>query len=237
MASGVYIGYERHTTAFHKELHMKFFIDTADVKEIRAAHEMGCVDGVTTNPSLLAKVGRGLEETIREICTIVDGPVSAEAVSMTGPELIAEGKVLAKIHPNVVVKIPMGVEGMKAVKALTAEGIRTNVTLCFSANQALLAAKAGATYISPFVGRLDDISDDGMALIEDIVTIYRNYGYKTQVLVASVRHPMHVLEAARIGADVATVPFKVIQQLAHHPLTDSGIKKFLADWEKVPKPK
>ena len=214
---------------------MKFFIDSADVKEIRAAHDMGCVDGVTTNPSLLAKVGRPLEETIREICSIVDGPVSAEAVSLTAPELVAEGRQLAKMHPNVVVKVPMGVEGMKAVKALTAEGIRTNVTLCFSANQALLAAKAGATYISPFVGRLDDISEVGMELIKDIVTIYRNYGFKTQVLVASVRNPIHVLDSARIGADVATVPFNVIQQLAQHPLTDAGIKKFLADWEKVPR--
>ncbi|MEW5742449.1 MAG: fructose-6-phosphate aldolase [Myxococcota bacterium] len=216
---------------------MKFFIDTADVKEIRAAYEMGCVDGVTTNPSLLAKVGRPLEETIREICSIVDGPISAEAVSLDAPGLIAEGRQLAKIHKNVVVKIPMTVEGMKAVKALTAEGIRTNVTLCFSANQALLAAKAGATYISPFVGRLDDISEVGMELIRDIVTIYKNYGFKTQVLVASIRNPVHVLESARLGADVATVPFNVIQQLAQHPLTDAGIKKFLADWEKVPKPK
>ncbi len=216
---------------------MKFFIDSADVKEIRAAHAMGCVDGVTTNPSLLAKVGRPLEETIKEICSIVDGPISAECVSLMGDEMVAEGRGLAKIHKNVVVKIPMGVEGMKAVKQLTAEGIRTNVTLVFSANQALLCAKAGATYVSPFVGRLDDISQDGMALIRDIVTIYKNYGYKTQVLVASVRHPVHVLESAKIGADVATVPFNVIAQLAGHPLTEIGIKKFLADWEKVPKPK
>lgn len=216
---------------------MKFFIDTADVKEIRAAWEMGCVDGVTTNPSLIAKTGRSFEETIREICTIVDGPISAEAVTLTAPEMIAEGRTLAKIHPNIVVKIPMTVEGMKAVKQLTSEGIRTNVTLCFSPNQALLAAKAGATYISPFVGRLDDISEVGMELIRDIVTIYKNYGFKTQVLVASVRNPLHVLESARIGADVATVPFNVIQQLAQHPLTDAGIKKFLADWEKVPKAK
>lgn len=214
---------------------MKFFIDSADVKEIRAANDMGCVDGVTTNPSLLAKVGRPLEETIREICSIVDGPISAECVSLTAPELIAEGKQLAKIHPNVVIKIPMGVEGMKAVKALTAEGIRTNVTLVFSANQALLCAKAGATFMSPFVGRLDDISQDGMQLIRDIVTIYRHYGFKTQVLVASVRNPVHVLESAKIGADVATLPLSVIQQLANHPLTDAGIKKFLSDWEKVPK--
>jgi transaldolase len=214
---------------------MKFFIDTADVEEIRKAHAMGVLDGVTTNPSLLAKVGRGLEETIREICSIVDGPVSAECVSADAPELIKEGKGLAKIHDNVVVKIPMGVEGMKAVKALTAEGIRTNVTLCFSANQALLAAKAGATYISPFVGRLDDISQDGMELIAHIIEIYQNYDFTTQVLVASVRNPVHVLQAARMGADVATLPYSVIAQLAQHPLTDIGIKKFLSDWEKVPK--
>jgi transaldolase len=214
---------------------MKFFIDTADVKEIRAAHAMGCVDGVTTNPSLLAKVGRPLEETIREICSIVDGPISAECVTMTSEELIKEGRQLSKIHPNVVVKVPMSVEGMKAVKALTSEGIKTNVTLCFSPNQALLTAKAGATYVSPFVGRLDDISEDGMAMVAQIIEIFRNYHYKTQVLVASVRNPIHVITAARMGADVATLPFNVIQQLAQHPLTDIGMKKFLADWEKVPK--
>ncbi len=214
---------------------MKFFIDTADVDEIRKAHAMGCVDGVTTNPSLLAKVGRPLEETIREICSIVDGPISAECVSLEAPELIKEGRQLAKIHDNVVVKIPMGVEGMKAVKALTQENIRTNVTLVFSANQALLCAKAGATYVSPFVGRLDDISEDGMQLIADIVDIYGNYDFTTQVLVASVRNPIHVLQSAKLGADVATLPFSVIQQLANHPLTEIGIKKFLADWEKVPK--
>ncbi|MFP2961382.1 fructose-6-phosphate aldolase [Myxococcus sp. 1LA] len=215
---------------------MKFFIDSADVEEIRKAHAMGCVDGVTTNPSLLAKVGRGLEETIREICSIVDGPISAECVSMEADELIKEGRSLAKIHDNVVVKIPMGVEGMKATKALASEGIRTNVTLCFSANQALLCAKAGATYVSPFVGRLDDISQDGMELISNILEIYRNYeNFNTQVLVASVRNPVHVLQAARMGADVATLPYNVITQLANHPLTESGIKKFLADWEKVPK--
>lgn len=214
---------------------MKFFIDTADVNEIRKAHAMGCVDGVTTNPSLLAKVGRPLEETIKEICSIVDGPISAECVSLEAPDLIKEGQQLAKIHKNVVIKIPMGVEGMKAVKALTSEGIKTNVTLCFSANQALLCAKAGATYVSPFVGRLDDISQDGMQLIRDICLIYKNYDFKTQVLVASIRHPIHLLEAAKIGAHVATIPFNVIQQLSQHPLTDIGIKKFLADWEKVPK--
>jgi transaldolase len=214
---------------------MKFFIDSADVEEIRKAHAMGCVDGVTTNPSLLAKVGRPLEETIREICSIVDGPISAECVSLEADELVKEGRTLAKIHDNVVVKIPMGVEGMKAVKALTAEGIRTNVTLCFSANQALLCAKAGATYVSPFVGRLDDISQDGMELISNIIEIYQNYDFNTQVLVASVRNPVHVLQSARMGADVATLPYSVITQLATHPLTESGIKKFLADWEKVPK--
>ena len=213
---------------------MKFFIDTADVAEIRKAHDMGVLDGVTTNPSLLAKVGRGLEETIREICSIVDGPVSAECVSADAPEIIKEGRQLAKIHDNVVVKIPMGVEGMKAVKALTAEGIRTNVTLCFSANQALLSAKAGATYISPFVGRLDDISQDGMELIAHILEINQNYDFTTQVLVASIRNPVHVLQSARMGAHVATLPYNVITQLANHPLTDIGIKKFLSDWEKVP---
>ncbi len=216
---------------------MKFFIDSADVKEIRAAHDMGVVDGVTTNPSLIAKSGRPFEEVIREICTIVDGPVSAEAVSLTAPELIAEGEALAKIHKNVVVKIPMGVEGVKAVKALTSKGIRTNVTLIFSANQALLCAKAGATYVSPFVGRLDDIGQVGMDLIQDIVTIFKNYGFKTEVLVASIRNPIHVLDAAKLGAHVGTLPLSVIQQLASHPLTDAGIKKFLADWEKVPKAK
>jgi transaldolase len=214
---------------------MKFFIDSADVKEIRIAHEMGCADGVTTNPSLLAKVGRSREETIKEITSFIDGPVSAECVSIQAPEIIREGRELAKIHDNVVVKVPMGVEGMKAVKALTAEGIKTNVTVIFSANQALLSAKAGATYVSPFVGRLDDVSEDGMEVVGHILEIFRNYGFSTQVLVASVRSPVHVLTAARMGADVATIPLSVIQQLAQHPLTDIGIKKFLADWEKVPK--
>lgn len=215
---------------------MKFFIDSADVAEIRIAQQMGCVDGVTTNPSLLAKVKRPLEETIREICSIVDGPISAECVSLTAEEMVKEGRELAKIHKNVVVKIPMGVEGMKAVKTLSSEGIQTNVTLVFSPNQALLTAKAGATYVSPFVGRLDDISQDGMEMVRQVVQIYKNYGFQTQVLVASVRNPVHVLDAALMGAHVATIPLSVIQQLAQHPLTDSGIKKFLADWEKVPKP-
>lgn len=216
---------------------MRFFIDSADVKEIRAAHEMGCVDGVTTNPSLLAKAGRPMKEAILEICSIVDGPISAECVTLSAPDLIKEGKELASWHKNIVVKVPMGVEGMKAVKALTAEGIKTNVTLVFSANQALLCAKAGATYVSPFVGRLDDQGQNGMEMVKQIVDIYRNYGFKTQVLVASVRNPIHVLDSAVMGAHVATLPLSVIQQLAQHPLTDAGIKKFLADWEKVPKQK
>jgi transaldolase len=214
---------------------MKFFIDSADVKEIRMAHSMGCLDGVTTNPSLLAKVNRPLEETIKEICSITEGPVSAECVTLSAEEMLKEGRGLAKIASNVVVKIPMGVEGMKAVKALTSEGIKTNVTLVFSPNQALLAAKAGATFVSPFVGRLDDISENGMEMVRQCIEIYRNYQYKTQILVASVRNPVHVLDAALMGADVATIPLSVIQQLAQHPLTDIGIKKFLADWEKVPK--
>lgn len=212
---------------------MKFFIDSADVKEIREANEMGCIDGVTTNPSLLAKVKRTREEAIPEICSIVNGPVSAECVELAAPALIREGKGLAKLHPNVVVKVPMGVEGMKAVRGLAAEGIKTNVTVAFTANQALLAAKAGATYISPFIGRLDDTSTDGMQVVREIIKIYRNYGFKTQVLVASIRSPMHVLAAATEGADVATIPLSVIKQLAEHPLTDVAIKKFLADWEKL----
>ena len=216
---------------------MRFFIDSADVKEIRAAHEMGCVDGVTTNPSLLAKAGRPMKEAIQEICSIVDGPISAECVTLSAPDLIKEGKELATWHKNIVVKVPMGVEGMKAVKALTAEGIKTNVTLVFSPNQALLCAKAGATYVSPFVGRLDDQGQNGMEMVKQVVDIYRNYGFKTQVLVASVRNPIHVLDSALMGAHVATLPLSVIQQLAQHPLTESGIKKFLADWEKVPKQK
>ncbi len=214
---------------------MKIFIDSADIKEIREANEMGVIDGVTTNPSLIAKSGRKFEDVIKEICSVVDGPISAETITLTAPEIFKEAQTLVKIHPNIVVKIPLTTEGLKAVRLCTAEGIKTNVTLCFSANQALLAAKAGATYISPFVGRLDDITHVGMELIEQIVTIYNNYDFATQVLVASVRHPIHVLESAQIGADVCTLPFSVIKQLTGHPLTDMGLQKFLADWEKVPK--
>ena len=214
---------------------MKFFIDTADLDEIREAAAMGMVDGVTTNPSLIAKAGRKLEDVISDICEIVDGPISAEAVSMNAADLVAEGRALSQIHRNVIIKLPLTIEGLKACQTLTGEGIGTNVTLCFSASQALLAAKAGATFISPFVGRLDDVSHTGMELIEQIVTIYRNYDFETEVLVASVRNPLHVLEAALIGADVATIPFKVIEKLVKHPLTDVGIERFLADWEKVPK--
>ncbi len=214
---------------------MKFFIDSADVQEIRQAHAMGIIDGVTTNPSLIAKSGRVFADVIKEIVDIVDGPISAEVISLDAPGMIKEGKELAKIHPNIVVKIPMCVEGLKAVKALTSEGIKTNMTLIFSANQALLSAKAGATFVSPFVGRLDDISEDGMAMIADLVEIFGNYDFGTEILVASIRNPVHVLTAAKLGAHVATIPFNVIAQLANHPLTEAGIKKFLADWEKVPK--
>ena len=214
---------------------MQFFIDTADVGEIKKALAMGLCDGVTTNPSLVAKTGRKFSEVLREITAIVPGPVSAEVTAVDYEGMMKEGRQLAKVAENVVVKVPLIVEGLRAVRDLAAEGIRSNVTLCFSAVQALLAAKAGATYVSPFVGRLDDISEDGMALIAQILEIFRNYDFATKVLVASVRHPIHVLQAARLGADVATIPFNVIEQLARHPLTESGLKKFLADWEKVPK--
>ena len=213
---------------------MKIFIDTADVELIREHAAIGIVDGVTTNPSLIAKTGRKFEEVVREICSIVDGPISAEAISPNAPEMIVESRELAKIHPNVVVKIPMTAEGLKTVKVVSAEGIKTNVTLCFSSRQALFAAKAGATYISPFVGRLDDISTQGMGLIEEMMEIFENYDFKTQVLVASIRNPLHFIEAARMGAHVATIPPNVLTQLLKHPLTDIGIEKFLADWEKVP---
>jgi transaldolase len=213
---------------------MKFFIDTADVGEIRKANAMGVIDGVTTNPSLVSKTGRRFREVLEEIVTIIDGPISAEVVTLEAPKMIAEGKELAKIHKNIVVKIPMTTEGLVATKALTSEGIKVNMTLIFSAMQGLLAAKAGATYASPFIGRLDDISQDGMELVADLVQIYDNYDYETQVLAASIRHPIHLVQAAKIGAQVATIPFAIIEQLAKHPLTDSGLKKFLSDWEKVP---
>ena len=211
---------------------MKYFIDTANIDEIKKGLEMGMVDGVTTNPSLVAKEDKPFTEILREICGIVDGPVSAEVVSLEADGMCKEAKVLAAMSENIVIKIPMIVEGLKAVKRLTAEGIKTNVTLVFSSAQALLAAKAGATYVSPFVGRLDDIGAQGMDLISDIMTIYRNYGYESEVIVASVRNPLHVLDAAMIGADIATIPLKVIEQLAKHPLTTSGVAQFLADWEK-----
>jgi len=214
---------------------MKFFIDTADVREIREAHELGLVDGVTTNPSLIAKSGRKFEDVIKEIVSIVDGPISAEVISLDAAGMLEEAKELVKIHENIVVKVPMTPEGLKATKALTALGIKTNVTLIFTSMQALLAAKAGATYVSPFVGRLDDISQDGMGIIEEIRTIFDNYGYMSEIIVASVRNPIHVLNSALIGADVATIPYSVMIQLAKHPLTDAGIKKFLEDWENVPK--
>lgn len=214
---------------------MKFFIDTADVNEIREAHALGLVDGVTTNPSLIAKSGRKFKDVIKEIVSIVDGPISAEVISLDAPGMIKEGKELAKIHKNIVVKLPMTPEGLKACKALTDKGIKTNVTLIFTSMQALLAAKAGATYVSPFVGRIDDISQDGMGIIEEIRTIFDNYGYMAEIIVASVRNPIHVLDSALIGADIATIPYSVMIQLAKHPLTDAGIAKFLKDWESVPK--
>ena len=211
---------------------MKFFIDTADLNEIREANEMGVLDGVTTNPSLMRKAGgSNFHEHIRKICDIVDGDVSAEVISTDYDGMMKEAAELAKIHENVVIKIPLIADGIKAIRSLSLEGIKTNCTLCFSATQALVAAKAGATYISPFVGRLDDISTSGMDLIEQIVTIYDNYGYDTEVLVASVRHPMHVAEAAMMGADVCTIPFNVIEQLIKQPLTDIGLEKFLSDWK------
>jgi len=214
---------------------MKFFIDTADIGEIREAQAMGLIDGVTTNPSLVAKTGRKFREVLEDICDIVKGPVSAEVVSIDHDGIMKEARELSKLKPNIVVKVPLIPEGLKAVRTCTAEGIKTNVTLCFSPTQALLAAKAGASYISPFVGRIDDISDEGMEVVADICKIYKNYGFKTEVLVASVRGPVHVLQALRLGADVATCPFSVLMQLAKHPLTDLGLKKFLEDWQKVPK--
>ncbi len=214
---------------------MQFFIDTADIDEIREAKRMGILDGVTTNPSLIAKTGRDFQSVVHDICREVDGPISLEVVSTEAEEMVKEAEGLAGIHRNVVVKVPITVEGMKAMVSLSKKGIKTNCTLVFSPIQALLAAKAGATYVSPFVGRLDDISEDGMELVEKIIQIYDQYEIDTQVIVASVRNPMHVLRAAILGADVVTVPFQVLVQLAKHPLTDIGLKKFLQDWERVPK--
>jgi transaldolase len=216
---------------------LKIFIDTANLDQIKEINSWGILDGVTTNPTLVAKEGCDFETRVRDICQVVDGPISAEAVSMEAEGMVKEARQLSKIHKNIIVKIPMTSEGLKAVKVLSKEGIRTNVTLVFSPNQALLAAKAGATYVSPFVGRLDDISHDGMALVRDIVTIFRNYGFKTQVIAASMRHPVHVTEAALAGAHVATIPYDVLKKMLKHNLTDEGIQKFLKDWEKVPKKK
>lgn len=213
---------------------MKIFIDSADLGEIREAAAMGAIDGVTTNPSLLAKAKISMEKALEGICELVDGPISAEVIGTDTESILKEGRKLAAIHKNVVVKVPLIIDGLKAVRVFSNEGIATNVTLCFSPNQALLAAKAGASFISPFVGRLDDLSEDGMELIEKIVTIYRNYDFNTEVLVASVRHPIHVMQAALMGADVCTIPLKVIQQLAMHPMTDQGLAKFLEDAKKIP---
>jgi transaldolase len=214
---------------------MKFFIDTANIAEIKDAHSMGMVDGVTTNPSLIAKEGMVFEDIIKEICEIVDGPISAEVISTEFEGMVQEARKLAEIHDNIVVKVPMTIDGIKATKTLTEEGIKTNVTLVFSPLQALMAAKAGATFVSPFVGRIDDISSDGMLLVEQIVEIYNNYAFDTQVIVASIRNPLHVLDAALVGADIATIPYSVLSKLASHPLTDKGLKAFLDDWKKAKK--
>ena len=216
---------------------MKIFIDSADLAEIRDAAQMGVVDGVTTNPSLVAKTGKPMREIVEAICEIVDGPISAEVIATDTDGILREGRELAKIHKNIVVKVPLIADGLKAVKQFTSEGIKTNVTLCFSATQGLLAAKAGATYISPFVGRMDDIAGEGMDLVQQLVHIYGNYGLETQVLAASIRHPLHVVQAAEIGAHVATIPHKVILQLLKHPLTDAGLATFLADAKKIPSAK
>ena len=214
---------------------MKFFIDTANLDEIKEAHSMGMVDGVTTNPSLIAKEGRDFEEIIRDICAIVDGPISAEVISIDADGMLKEARLLAKIHENIVVKIPMTVDGLKATRSLAEEGVKTNVTLVFSPLQALMAAKAGATFVSPFIGRLDDLSQEGLLLVEQIVEIYSNYAFDTEIIVASIRNPLHVLESALMGADIATIPFDVLAKLAAHPMTDKGLKAFLDDWDKAKK--
>jgi transaldolase len=228
MSDGSLISYE---PSHERTATMKFYLDTASVKEIQEAASLGLLDGVTTNPSLVAKEGRVFREVLVEIFNIVDGPISAEVVSIEADAMVKEGRELAKIHKNIVVKVPLIAEGLKATKRLAAEGIRVNVTLCFSPTQALLAAKAGAWCVSPFIGRLDDISSNGMELIRQIVTIYKNYDFKTYVLVASVRHPQHVVEAALAGGHICTMPFTIFQQMVKHPLTDIGLKKFLADWD------
>ncbi len=214
---------------------MKLFLDTANIEEIRTAAKWGILDGVTTNPSLVAKEGRRFPDVLREICGIVDGAISAEVVSTRADDMVAEGVELAKIHPNIYVKVPMTPEGLQATKRLRAQGIRVNMTLVFSSLQALLCAKVGATFVSPFIGRLDDQGQTGMDLIREILQIYRNYGFPTEVLVASIRHPIHVKEAALAGAHIATMPFSVMEKLPRHPLTDIGLERFLRDWEKVPK--
>jgi len=214
---------------------MKIFIDTANIEQIKEVNSWGILDGVTTNPSLVAKEGKDFSQIVKEICAVVDGPISVEAVSTKAVDIVPEARKLAAVNKNIVVKIPMNEEGLKATKTLATEGIKVNVTLIFSANQALLAAKAGAAYVSPFVGRLDDIGQNGMELIAEIMDIYENYGFDTEVIVASVRDPIHVTEAARLGADVATIPFDVLKKMFKHPLTDSGIERFLKDWEKVSK--
>lgn len=214
---------------------MKLFLDSANLEEIREVAGWGVLDGVTTNPSLCSKENASFEDNIRAICAVCPGPVSAECVSLEADEILVEARGLARLAPNIAVKIPVGLEGLKATKALHAEGIAVNMTLIFSAGQALLAAKAGARFVSPFIGRLDDVSEDGMALIEEIAQIFENYRFETEIIVASVRHPRHVIEAARIGADIATVPYGVMEKLVRHPLTDLGIERFLADWRKVKK--
>lgn len=214
---------------------MKIFIDTANVKEIKEALTLGVIDGVTTNPTLIAKENRPAKELLKEICSLVTGPVSAEVIGFEADSMIKEARELSKIAKNIVIKIPLVKEGLKAVKILSGEGIKTNVTLCFSPSQALLVAKVGADYISPFIGRLDDISQKGMDLIRDIKTIYNNYGFKTKIIVASIRNPIHVVDAALLGADMVTVPFAVIEQLIKHPLTDIGVQRFLEDYKKIPK--
>jgi transaldolase len=216
---------------------MKIFLDTANVEEIREANSWGIIDGVTTNPSLIAKEGRNFEDVVKEICSIVNGPISAEVISLDAKGMVKEAKELAKIHENINIKIPVIPEGLKAIKELSTRGIKTNATLVFSANQAILAAKAGASFVSPFIGRLDDAGHDGMKVVHDIVQIYVNYAFDTEVIVASVRHPLHVIDAAKAGAHICTVPWKVLQLMVKHPLTDIGVERFLADWEMVPKRK